>query len=450
MSFQLTIARESGEAERDGNKLDYLPFGVKTLKVEVEGAYKGKLRLRPRRLSAVPGEKLAHEDEGEPPQFIVSWGGGHEDHCELDYPNKRLAYFLVHHVGDSEGDHLLTIEATDETGRQAGLAVTLTYPRSAGAPWPKDQLVKPHWQEVRRGLDGACNITLRGDYTPRYISRWWPQNRIVYTYDKKAPQVRLHYRRLVDENNGDLAVYASRPGNDPSASPWSSGPRTEGSGHREEGLLAEIRGSIGYPLYDVRQVVPELYRFGPQTWALRVWFFWLDMRISLQDLGRYWPRENDELERAWRGITSKDEGGLAERNWHKLHEIPDAERVDIVFNENLQPLYAATDLHWRELWGQYEPQNPGSPVQVQVMNTQAKELARNWQELWQVAQGWGKIILSRFAKNKPPYRPHLEVMAELKGEGLLAADPIGMESHSPAFFNVRIQRHLTSTDVRDA
>jgi hypothetical protein len=41
-------------------------------------------------------------------------------------------------------------------------------------------------------------------------------------------------------------------------------------------------------------------------------------------------------------------------------------------------------------------------------------------------------------------------MAELKGEGVLAADPIGMESHSPAFFNVRMQRHLTSTDVRDA
>lgn len=431
MSFKLAIARESGEAKRSGNEFDYLPFGVKTLKVEVEGAYKGKLCLHPRRLSAVPGEKLAHEDEGEPPQFVVSWGGGHEDHYELDYPNERLVHFLVHHVGEGGGDHVVTIEATDETGQQASLAVTLTYPRSAGAPWPKDQLVKPHWQEVRRGLDGACNITLRGGFTPRYISRWWPQNRIVYTYDKK-PQVRLHYRRLVDENNGDLAVYASRPGSD------------------EEVLLAEIRGSIGYPLYDMRQVVPELYRFGPQTWVLRVCFFWLDGEISLQDLGRYWQRKNDELEQAWRGITSKDEGGLAERNWHKLHEIPDAERVDIVFNENLQPLYAATDLHWRELWGQYEPQNPCEPVQVQIMNTQAKELARNWQELWKVAQGWGKVILSRFAKNKPPYRPHLEVMAELKGEGLLAADPIGMESHSPAFFNVRIQRHLTSTDVREA
>jgi hypothetical protein len=432
VSFGLTIVRQGGEAPRDGNELDYLPFGVKALKVEVKGDCRGRPRLHPRRLSVVPGEKLAHEDEGDPPQFVVSWGGGHEDHYELDYPHRRLVHFLVHHVGDSTGDHLLTIEATDQAGRQATLPVTLTYPRSGGVPWPREQLVRPHWQEVRRGLDGACDIELCGDYTPRYISRWWPHNRIVYSYDKKPPQVRLHYRRLVDEMNGDLTVYASRPGSD------------------QDVLLAEIRGSIGYPLYDMRQVVPELYRFGPQTWVLRVWFFWLDGEISLQDLGRYWQRESDELEQAWRGITGGDEGGLAQRSWYELHEIPDAERVDIVFSDDLRPLYAGTDLHWRELWGPCELQNPRDPVRVQVMDTRAKELARNWQELWKVAQGWSEVISSRFAKNTPPYRPHLEVMAELRGEGVLAADPIGMESHSPAFFNVRIQRHLTSTDVRDA
>ena len=48
MSLKLAISRESGEAERGENRFDYLPFGVKTLKVEVEGDYKGTLRLRPR------------------------------------------------------------------------------------------------------------------------------------------------------------------------------------------------------------------------------------------------------------------------------------------------------------------------------------------------------------------------------------------------------------------
>ena len=432
MPLELAVVNAGREARREGTRLDYLPFGVKTLKVQVQGEYTGKLRLHPVRLSAVPGEKLAHEDEGDPPQFVVSWGGGYEDYYELDYPQQRLAHFLVRHAGDGTGDHPLTIEAEAESGQGASLPVTLTYPRSGGAPWPREQLVRARWQEVQGGLDGACDIGLEGTFAPRYVSRWWPQNRVGYSYDKPPPRVRLRFRRLIDGRNGDLAVYAARRDGE------------------AEVLLARVGGSIAYPLYDMRQVLPELYRFGPQTWALRLWFFWLDMEISRQDLGRYWPREQEELEQAWRGVASSAEGGTAERPWHVLHEIPDAERVDIVFDDNLQPLYAATDLHWREVWGQFEPKRSGDPVQVQIMNTQAKKLARNVQELEQVVQGWGQIILSRFAGHQPPYAPHNEVMAELAGEGLLAADPIGMESHSPAFFNVRIQRHLTSTDVRDA
>jgi hypothetical protein len=432
MSFRLLLVQEGDELAREDDKLDYLPFGVRTLKLKVDGDCRGKLRLRPIRLSGIPGKAFGHEDEGVPPQFIISWGGGYEDHCELDYPRRSLVHFLVQHTGEGMGDHLLTFEATDESGSRAWLPLTLTYPRSGGEPWPVDRLARPVWQEESSGLGGACIIRLQGDLAPRYMSRWWPQNRVVYAYDKKPPAVRLFHRRLVDRSHGDLRVYASRPNGD------------------QEFPLAQLRGSIGSPLYDMRQVIPQLFRFGPQTWALRVWFFWLDLEISRQDLARYWHREADEVERAWRNITSTQDGGAADGSWRQIHEIPDAERVDIVFDDNLQPLYAATDLHWRELWGQYAPQIGGEPVLVQVMNTRAKELARNWQELAKTVQGWSQVILSRFAKNHPPYEPHREVIAELRGEGVLAADPIGMESHTPALFNVKMQRHLTSTDVRDA
>ncbi len=430
MSFSLSLAGVAGEVPREGHELDYLPFGVCTLKVRVEGDRPGKLHLAPRRLSAVPGETFGHEDKGTPPQFIVSWGGGFEDHCELDYPSKHMVHFLVHHVGQDLGDHRLTIEATDESGARISLPVTLTYPRIGGMPWPADQMNRATWQEEQPEVPGVCDIEVAGSLAPRYLSRWWPPSRVVYAYDKQPPLVRLRYHRLVDGQNGELRVYASRPGS--------------------EVLLAEFHGCIGYPLYDMRQVVPELFRFGPETWLLRVWFFWLDLDISRQDLARYWCRDALQLEQAWRGITSKKAGGTADRAWHQLHEIPDAERVDVVFSDSLQPLYAATDLHWRELWGQYSPRAPGEPLRVQIMNTRAKELARNWQELGQAVRGWSQIILSRFVHNNPPFEPHREVMAELRGEGLLAADPIGMESHTPAFFNVRVQRHLTSTDVRDA
>lgn len=431
MSFRLMLVHDRDELPRE-DQLDYLPFGVRTLKLRVEGDCLGKVRLRPKRLSGLPGKAFGHEDEGVSPQFIVSWGGGYEDHCELDGPHRRMAYFLVHHVGEGSDDHRLTIEAGDESGHRACLPVTLTYPRSGGQPWPSEQLVRPTWHEVCGGLGGSCTIQLQGALTPRYLSRWWPQNRIAYAYDKKPPQVSLSHRRLVDGGHGDLTVYASRPDDG------------------RQVLLAKIGGSIGYPLYDMRQVIPQLFRFGPRTWALRVWFFWLDLDISRRDLGRCWHRDADELEQAWRGITRREDGGLADGNWRQRHEIPDAERVDMVFDDDLQPLYAGTDLHWRELWGPYAPHLGGEPVLVQVMNTRAKELARSWQELEKTVEGWSQIILSRFARNQPPYVPHREVMAELRGEGVLAADPIGMESHTPAFFNVKLQRHLTSTDVRDA
>jgi hypothetical protein len=383
-------------------------------------------------MSAVPGEKFAHEDEGEPAQFVVSWGGGYEDYYEVDYPRQRLAYFLAHHVGGGTGDHVLTIDAEDKSGQLSSLPITLTYPRSGVAAWPSDRIVKPVWNEVCPGLEGSCNIELSGTLVPRYISRWWPANRVRYSYDKKPPRVCVHYRRLVDDSNGDMTIYVT----------W---PR-----QKTRVDLACLTGSIGYPLYDMRQVVPELYRLGTRTWALRIWFFWLAAKVRRQDLARFWSRREAELNMAWRGIISRKAGGLAERSWSELHEIPDAERVDIVFDDDLRPLYAATDLHWRELWGPYDPRVPGEPISIQVMNTRAKELANNWQELSKVVEGWGIVILSRFARNQPPYDPHLEVIAELNGEGLLAADPIGMESHSPALFNVRIQRHLTSTDVREA
>ena len=138
--LKLKLAKEEGEAEREGHQVDYLPFGVKTVKIEVTGKYRGKLFVSPKRSSSIPGEKFGHEDGVNPPQFVVSWGGGHEDYSELDYPKKRFAYFLVHHVGNGQDNYVLTIDAKDESGEIVdGLPVTLTYPQSAGEPWPKDQ-----------------------------------------------------------------------------------------------------------------------------------------------------------------------------------------------------------------------------------------------------------------------------------------------------------------------
>ena len=50
MSFRMILVDEDDELPSEDHKLDYLPFGVRTLKLKVEGDCKGKLRLRPARL----------------------------------------------------------------------------------------------------------------------------------------------------------------------------------------------------------------------------------------------------------------------------------------------------------------------------------------------------------------------------------------------------------------
>lgn len=47
MSFRLLLVTEGDEVLRADHTLDYLPFGVRTLKLKVEGDCTGKLRLRP-------------------------------------------------------------------------------------------------------------------------------------------------------------------------------------------------------------------------------------------------------------------------------------------------------------------------------------------------------------------------------------------------------------------
>ena len=123
--LSLSIVQEGNESAREENKLDYLPFGVKTLKVVVDGTYKGNLRLAPARLSSTQGEKVAHEDGDSLPQFVVSWGGGSEDFYKLDYPRKRIVYFLVQHVGHALDDRILTMRRKPLTRKelQAGIGI---------------------------------------------------------------------------------------------------------------------------------------------------------------------------------------------------------------------------------------------------------------------------------------------------------------------------------------
>lgn len=430
MPFQLAVVDQKNNAIQKP-QVDYLPFGVKTVKLMVSGTHKGKIRLHPARFSSRKdeGEKFGHEDEGSPPQFIVAWGGGHEDYYELDFPAKRFVHFLVWHIGETVVDSDLTIVARDPRGEQeTSLTIHLMTPREGNEIWGKDDVNRPFWEEKKRGLYGITDVYLKGDYTPNYQSRWWPPNRVFYDYKKETPAIRLAFERLVDRKKSRIQIFATLP-------------------NGAEKHLATMRGNISYPLYDMCQMVPELYRFGPQTWVLRIWLFWLDLNPYGENRKQPNGLNIEEFKEASRGIKARERGGAAQREWGELHEIPDAERVDILFDDGLNVLYAATDLHWRELWGQFAPKNARDPLLARITNTYGKALLHP--EEWSVFKGWRAFLPNPLKKNEP-YRPVLEVRSELKGEGTLAPGRVGLtETHTPAFLNILMEARFTSTDVRN-
>jgi hypothetical protein len=487
MSLKLAIAKEGDELKWKSDRIDYLPFGVKTLKVEVSGDYNGPLYLVPERRSSDRDEQFGYEDREQSdysgegtPQFIVSWGGGQEGSWKGDYPQNKLAHFLLHHKLDSKlGDYTLTIQAFDakppsselsqpdditviiqshaalsqphdnppsSKNLLAELQVTLTCPRDGDDLYPTEYLGRPEWKLAKSGLDGCSDIYLHGRYTPRYVSRWWPHNRVVY-YTEQSPLVQLHFQRQVEDSRGAIAIYV-----------------TPVSGENKV-LLAEIQGQLEYPLYDMRQVSAELYYFGSKTWALRVWFFWLDLKLSREDLGRYGNLSPKELEVALSGVN-----GEALRPRREAHEIPDAERIDIVFDEHARPLYAATDLHYREMWGEFGSQpkiakilntvfaaaqprglksSDGGHIEAMILNTAIPDLPSPCDAKSGLEE---LLVIAKAMHNNMdrPFKPHEEVLRNLNKQTLLLSRPfVQTQSHCPAFQNVIMQSRLTSTDVRE-
>jgi hypothetical protein len=435
MYIKLAIAKEDDDTKWTSDRIDYLPFGVKTLKVVLSGDYAGPVYLAPKRRSTVPGEQFAYEDEGTP-QFVISWGGGKEDYCEVDYPQNRFAYFLVHHqLNSNPGNYVLTIQARDAKTPDAKLLdelqVTLTYPRTEVEPYPLKDLIRPEWIVERKGLSGSSNILLGGSYAPEYIPRWWPHNRVNYS-SEEPPSVRVHFQRQKESSQGALEIFTT---------PVKS---------VNEVLLAEIQGRLDYPLYDMRQVLPELYHFGPHAWVLRLWYFWLDLDLSREDLSRYGCLAAADVEVAWKGVNPQGTEVILQRAWRNAHEVPDAERIDILFDDQARPLYAATDLHWREMWG--DVCSHGEPIKAKILNTVVLDTDKHWpQDAKQVFEEWWLAITGMLANNhrEPPYKPYKEVRCVLEGKVPLAANVLMNQTHTPAFLNVNLQTRFTSSDVRE-
>jgi hypothetical protein len=347
--------------------VDYVPFGLKVLKLQVRklAGPSRNVWLRPanfRRdedVHAIYG----YADDGHDLQVV--WGAGDvmgfsanyreqagtKRAVALDDDDAHFVYLHLFHRPVQPETHLLrdrqltivAVTSGDDEDRRvatsggerrrqervvASKTFTLTVPSGADDP------ARALWS---RHPDGrGSTITFIGRDAPAYVSRWWPSRRVAYRPVEALPPITLAYERLVKNREG--AIDASLEA--------ASGPVP----------LARVGGHLTLPLHDLRWFVPELYRFyGDRHYALRLTFFWYDEHIDAADLLSFVP----EGQRP--GLLAQAEAeaarlmgtGLAGAwlGWRRMYEIPDVERFDIIFNPDSPALkYVCSDGHWREFW----------------------------------------------------------------------------------------------------
>jgi len=161
----------------------------------------------------------------------------------------------------------------------------------------------------------------------------------------------------------------------------------------------------------------ELFDFDRNHLALRAWFFWLDTNIG------------------------------------SGHEVPDAERFDMLLRKNDGYVtLACTDMHWREMWAQID----GAPMQATLGMSRAAKLKLLTEGLEKVkAIFTGKKEADHEGVFSPVDGPEPLVpkQAARLGGGDFATRGKGAEAHLPTIVNVVEQSDATtlkmvSSDVR--
>ena len=306
--------------------LEYLPWGTRSLKVKVSGDFSGRCYIRPKQFTLNESPVAGYADGSPGGDIRVSWGGGWEEGFRLEDKKKGedvYIYFNITHRGAQAADaYPLTLEAYHGKNHTKLGELPVTLVRPAELP---SAALKPQWQPLADGDKELLLAPAQAKQVPIYLSRWWPTEVINYTAAQveALPQVRLVCQRNVGGGYSQVKIFAALPGK------------------KTEKLLAFIDGDIQFPLVDLEQISADLY-FMTGHWVLRVWFFWLEKNLT----GKINTTGLGEPEKK---VLSR---------WRTEQEIPDAERVDIVFDNNLNTRFMCTDLHWQELRGPFTERSP--------------------------------------------------------------------------------------------
>jgi hypothetical protein len=389
----------------------YLPYGTRTLRINVTNntGQPSKLWLRPdniprdyRSRGIIRGYADGDED------LWIHWAGGEEcgaavktrektflqdltykvwevKSVELDQGETRPVYINITHRFGAVKPRALTLRAITGEGEEENeqdcnstLKVQLESPEIDGHP-VKDPVRATEWAGTRLAFEGT--------QVPTYVSRWWPPSHLEYVNaGGLAARLSLH-------QEGKLLFLKLDA-------------REDGTAGITLAQVEDKDWEPGQDYHKLRVTQPELLHFGEDYYVVRLWFIWTDTGIG--------------------------EG----------HEVPDAERVDVVFDRGATAggpnvPYMGTDFHYQETWGLVAGEKLG-----EVTLGFERNPFSFFKDLLEPVQHLAAVFKSARQPN-----PAQLVRDELCGDITWRK---GDRAHLPLLTNVRIDASVTSFDVRQS
>jgi hypothetical protein len=334
------VIQVSSEASHEETALHYLPWGTRSLRLEVWNPDGLEFYLRPQVYDPAGAFKAGFADGANGKELIVSWGGGSEPGVKVTRKH-QYAYFDVTHCGPHLAEaYTLTFVRFDPQQKAISPAgqVQFTCPLP-GASLPG--LLQPTWQGQPGSPQRSLHFQLYGGAAHpavfEYLPRWWPPASFKTRRSAPPGDVWLAFASPNDADKMDiLTAWSQAPGAEPAA--WFT-----------------VRGQNLRPLVDAGRITANLFHFvrfqGTVSecsyWVLRLWFFWLDTAPAA-------PGEISSL-------------GAKE-------EIPDSERLDLLFDDALELKFIGTDQHYLEMWAPVGDVPAGTELGAQLGIGHPKEL----------------------------------------------------------------------------
>ena len=383
----------------------YLPYGTRTLRFAVtNGADKPqKLWLRPNNIPAnyrETGLIRGHVDgDATGSDTWVHWAGGDEvgacvkmaekdpledktvkvwevKPVDVDPGETRTVFMNVTHLAGEVKPlemtvNAVTMEQDKEKVLDSSLRLKLALPTANGSA-VTDPL-KGTWNEAGTRLDFS------GSQLANYVPRWWAPEAYAYIDAGDLPG---RFKLFMKDEMLVMKLDADSSGN---------GGTT----------IAEIKDhdwEPGMEIHRVRPSLPELFHFcGNRYYAIRFWFAWLELNVGAK------------------------------------HEVPDAERIDVLFDlKDERVRYMGTDFHYKETWGRLSRGEKVGKAELGLGLSSVDDFA--------VAS-----LRSFFVKSKQENPP--KVIARQLCEAFTFQT--GPQAHVPTLSNVSLFRNITSPDVRE-